>query len=100
MQTKNLNYLSWISCLCVGFYYSYEMMQLTLVNSLTTHLVENLHFTVQQLSLFSSSYLYACALMMLPAGIMIDRYPLKPLLIITCVLSLLGILITILCKNF
>jgi MFS family permease len=92
--------LLWLSCFIVSLYYAYEMLQFALGSTLSTELVKTLHFSVYQLSLFSSAYLYACALGVLPAGLLLDRFAIKPLLLISLAFAILGIFILTITNNF
>jgi predicted MFS family arabinose efflux permease len=100
LNTANKAFIPWLSCLIVGIYYAYEMLQLALGATLSNELLRTLHFSVTQLSVFSSSYLYACAIAIIPAGLLLDRLPIKPLLLSSLVLVIIGVFIMANASNF
>lgn len=80
----------WLSCLIVAIFYGYEMMQLTLINSISTELTAIFQLSSVELSLLASAYLYSCAAFTLPAGLLLDRFNIKPLLLTTLGLAIIG----------
>lgn len=80
----------YMMCLFLGLFYAFEMLQLSLGSTLGPLLVNKVHMSIYQLNLFSSVYLYTCALAIIPAGIMLDRLPTKPLLLISLGICVLG----------
>lgn len=78
------------SCIMVAFYFSYEMLQLTFFNTLHAELIKLYQLDQMQLSYLASAYLYSCAASIIPAGILFDRVPVKPLLLVTLGLAIMG----------
>ncbi len=94
-MTKNQAY-QWralFSCIMVAFYFSYEMMQLTFFNTLHAELIKLYQINEMQLSYLASAYLYSCAASIIPAGILFDRLPVKPLLLVTLWFAIVGTLV-------
>lgn len=88
-----------LSCIIVAFYFSYEMMQLTFFNTLHTELIRLYQINEMQLSFLASAYLYSCAASLIPAGILFDRLPVKPLLLFTLWLAIMGTLVMAMVQN-
>jgi|GEM_PF-2392405 len=99
-QAYSKQFLPWVSCLIVGLYYAYEMLQFALSSTLSTELAQTLHLSVYQLSLFSSAFLYGCALGVIPAGLLLDRFPVKRLLLISLALAIFGLVLLTISNNF
>ncbi|MBA2650531.1 MAG: MFS transporter [Legionella sp.] len=91
--------LPYIVCIIAGLFYAFEMLQMSLGSTLSTVLIKNYGFTIHQLQLFSSIYLYSCALLIIPAGILFDRYQAKPLLLLSMIVCLIGLLLTVVAKT-
>lgn len=82
---------SWLSWLVVALYFGYEMFQLALLNTLGQEIMLSLTLGTAQLSWLSSAYLLACALTVIPAGLLLDRWPMKPLLLVTLACCVIGV---------
>ncbi|MDF2867681.1 MAG: phtD [Gammaproteobacteria bacterium] len=100
-MTKSRPYklLAWFSCIIVALYFSYEMMQLTLLNTVHAELIRLYQINEMQLSFLASAYLYSCAASVIPAGILFDRWALKPLLLFTLFLAIVGTFLMAMTQN-
>jgi MFS family permease len=94
--TSNLNnrtpsfWLVWGICFSAALFFFYEIFQLTLFNTISSYLMRIYAVAAIRLSQLSAIYLYACALSLLPAGLLLDRFSTKKLLILTCLLCTIG----------
>ncbi len=59
----------------------YSIMQLSILNTLSTTLITHFDLTSTQYAWFSASFLYALCLSLLPAGVLLDRFATKPILV-------------------
>ncbi len=73
--------------IAVSCYFLYAIMQLSLFNSLTIYLIQYLHFTRIKVGILSSTYLYALALSLVPAGYLLDKYQTRKCLLIALFFS-------------
>lgn len=75
LPTRDL--MAWIVCLSAGLFFFYEFFQLNLFDVINQSLRKAYHIDASQLSWMSSSYLWANILFLLPAGIILDRYSVR-----------------------
>lgn len=83
-------YRAWTICFIASLFFFYEIVQLTMFNTISGDLTRTFALSTAQLCRLSASYLYACAVFLLPAGLLLDRFSTKKLLVITCGLCTLG----------
>ena len=56
-----------------SLYFFYEFIQMNMFNSLSSYLLDTFHITSTQLGNLSSCYFYTDALLVIPAGMIVDR---------------------------
>jgi MFS family permease len=81
---------AWLATLTAALFFFYEFIQLNLFNSIDVQLMRDFHLTAPQLGQLASTYFYANALFLFPAGMLLDRYSTKKLLLFAIVLCTLG----------
>jgi MFS family permease len=84
------NFRSWAICFVASLFFFYEILQLTIFNTISGDLTRTFSLSTLQLSRLSASYLYACAIFLLPAGLLLDRFSTKKLLAVTSCLCAVG----------
>lgn len=85
--------LPWIVCLCAGLFFSYELMQFHMLNAISPMLLKDLKMSGSHFGILGSTYLLADVIFLLPAGILLDRFsPRKVILtaLFICILGTLG----------
>lgn len=82
--------LAWLVVLTAALFFFYEFIQLNLFNSMDVPLMRDFGIDAVQLGQLSSMYFYANALFVFPAGILLDRYSTKKLLLCAVAISTLG----------
>lgn len=96
-QVAQSQWLAWLVCLSAGLFFFYEFFQLNLFDVINQPLRDEFQIDATQLSWMSSAYLWADILFLLPAGIILDRYSTR-LVILTamtiCVLGTIGFALT------
>lgn len=85
------NYRSWIVCFVASLFFFYEIVQLTVFNTISGDLMQRFALSTSELCRLSAYYLYACAIFLLPAGLLLDRFSTKKLLVIAAGLCALGV---------
>ena len=81
---------SWLVCLSAGFFFFYEFFQLNLFDVINQSLRADFHVNEATISWISSTYLWANILFLLPAGVILDRYSTRRIVLwamLLCVLS-------------
>jgi MFS family permease len=89
--------MAWLVCLSAGLFFFYEFFQLNIFDVINQPLRDSFALNATQLSWMSSMYLWADILFLLPAGIILDRYSTRNVILIAmliCVLGTLGFALT------
>ncbi len=89
--------MAWIVCLSAGLFFLYEFFQLNIFDVINQPLREEFHIDAAQLSWMSSAYLWADILFLLPAGIILDRYSTRRVILtamLICVVGTIGFALT------
>ncbi len=83
-----------IQAICVSFaaslFFAYELMQLHMVNAITPMLMSELQFTATDLGILGSTYVLADVLFLLPAGIILDRFSVRKVILSALGLCIIG----------
>ncbi len=67
----------YLACFSAGLFSFFNLSQLTLFNVINPDLLSGFNLNSAQLGFFSASYLFANALGLIPAGILLDNYSLR-----------------------
>ncbi len=89
--------MAWIVCLSAGLFFLYEFFQLNIFDVINQPLREDFHLNATQLSWMSSAYLWADILFLLPAGIILDRFSTRTVILssmLVCILGTIGFALT------
>lgn len=82
--------MAWVVCLSAGLFFFYEFFQLNVFDVINHPLRDDFHIDATQLSWMSSAYLWADILFLLPAGIILDRYSTRTVILSAMFLCILG----------
>jgi MFS family permease len=91
------DFMAWIVCLSAGLFFLYEFFQLNIFDVINQPLREDFNINATQLSWMSSAYLWADILFLLPAGIILDRFSIRTVILtamLVCVIGTAGFAIT------
>jgi MFS family permease len=75
MNTKRPTY----SIVTAMLFFCYAMLQMSIFNSVGRDVMTSFHLSGRQLSTLSSWYFYANTLWLLPAGWLLDKFPIRPI---------------------
>lgn len=89
LETK-ITWQAWVVCLSASLFFFYEFVQIMMFNSINPSIMSAFHVTAGATGRISSSYFYANILFMFPAGMILDRYSTKKIIIIAMILCLVG----------
>lgn len=81
----------WLVCLTASLFIFYEFIQMNALNVVSSDLLGTLSLNASELSDLSSVYFYANLLLLLPAGLLLDRFSIRILMVIAMVISTLGV---------
>ncbi|MCL5272719.1 MAG: MFS transporter [Gammaproteobacteria bacterium] len=89
--------MAWVVCLSAGLFFLYEFFQLNIFDVINQPLREDFHIDATQLSWMSSAYLWADIIFLLPAGIILDRFSTRRVILtamFVCVIGTVGFALT------
>lgn len=89
--------MAWVVCLSAGLFFFYEFFQLNIFDVINQPLRDEYHINATQLSWMSSAYLWADILFLLPAGIILDRFSTRTVILSAmsvCILGTVGFALT------
>ncbi len=81
---------AWLVCLSAGLFFFYEFFQLNLFDVINVPLRQDFNLDATQISWMSSMYLWADILFLIPAGILLDRYSTRRLILIAMMICVIG----------
>lgn len=88
---------AWLVCLSAGLFFFYEFFQLNIFDVINQPLRDSFQLDATQLSWMSSMYLWADILFLLPAGLILDRFSTRNVILVAmlvCVFGTLGFALT------
>ncbi len=80
--------LPWAVCLSASLFFLYQFMQMNAFNTLSTPLVQTFALNNIQLGKFSATYLLGLSLFFFPAGLLLDRFSTRKLMLIAMFVSI------------
>ncbi len=90
-------WMPWLVCLSAGLFFLYEFFQLQLFDVINQSLRDDFNIDAALLSWMSSAYVWANLLFLLPAGLILDRFSARWVILVAmavCVLGTLGFALT------
>jgi len=90
---RHTNITPWVVCLTAALFFFYEFVQMSMFNAINPSLMIDFDTDAKALGLLSSAYFLANILFMLPAGMLLDRYSVKKVIVTTMLFCILGTLI-------
>ncbi|MFT4059368.1 MAG: MFS transporter [Legionella sp.] len=92
--------MAWVVCLSAGLFFLYEFFQLNIFDVINQSLRDDFHIDATQLSWMSSAYLWADIFFLLPAGVILDRFSTRTVILIAMFICVLGTVGFALTKSF
>lgn len=83
-------FMAWTVCLSAGLFFFYEFFQLNIFDVINQPLREDFHIDAARLSWMSSAYLWADLLFLIPAGLILDRYSTRWVILTAMVICIIG----------
>lgn len=81
---------AWLVCLSASLFFFYEFVQIMMFNSINPSLMRAFHVTATATGQISAAYFIANILFMFPAGMILDRFSTKKIILtamVTCVIG-------------
>ena len=82
--------MAWLVCLSSGLFFFYEFFQLNLFDVINQSLRDDFKIDASQLSWMSSTYLLANILFLLPAGVILDRFSVRHVILSAMMVCIIG----------
>ncbi|MCX7115465.1 MAG: MFS transporter [Gammaproteobacteria bacterium] len=82
---------AWIVCLTAGLFFFYEFFQLNSFDVLNKIIRDNFALQASQMSVLSSVFLWANLLFLIPAGLLLDHFPVKRVMLSALGVCLAGV---------
>jgi MFS family permease len=89
-NTERNGLLPWVVCLSCALFFFYEFIQMNMINSLAPYLMRDFNVEAHQLGLLAATYFDANVLLLLPAGIILDRFSTKKVALLTISICIIG----------
>jgi len=82
--------LPWVVCLSASLFFAYELLQLHVMNAISPMLMRDLKLSATDFGYLSSTYLIADVIFLLPAGIILDRFSVRRVILTALFFCLVG----------
>lgn len=79
-----------IVCFTAALFFAYELMQFHLMNPISSMVMRDLNLNAANFGWLSSTYLFADVIFLIPAGIILDRFSTRKVILSAMVLCILG----------
>lgn len=92
-QNRSLRSLPWIVCISATLFFFYEFLLMNMFNSIAPGLEKSFHVSASGLGELSAAYFWADVLFLFPAGLLLDRFSTRWIIILAmglCVISTIG----------
>lgn len=97
VNLSRLDYMAWIVCFSAGLFFFYAFLQLNIFDVINENLRQDFGINAAEVSLMSSIFLWADILFLIPAGIILDRFSTRKVVLyamIACIIGTLGFAVT------
>jgi len=90
MNKTNHTGLAWAVILTASLFFFYEFIQLNMFNAIAVDLMQDFHLNAAELGNLSSMYFYANAILLFPAGMLLDRFSTRRIIVLAVLTSTVG----------
>lgn len=77
-------------CFAASLFFAYELMQLHMLNAISPMLMRDLHLSATDFGVLGSTYLLADVIFLLPAGIILDRFEVRRVILTALMFCIAG----------
>ena len=95
----NANKKAWQVCLIGALYFLYIFIQMTKFNAIGNMLMMDFKISSAELGVISSAYFWGNLIFLIPAGLLLDRYSTKNILLSVMLITIVSIVIFAYAKN-
>ncbi|WP_342227614.1 MFS transporter [Rickettsiella endosymbiont of Rhagonycha lignosa] len=90
----------WLVCLSAALFFFYEFIQMGMFNSISQELMHDFSINASQLGFLSATYFYADVIFLLFAGILVDRFSIRIIILSAMVMVVLSTILFSLSRSF
>lgn len=90
----------YIVCFTAALFFAFELMQLHMMNAIAPMVMKDLDLNATKFGLLSSTYLLADVIFLIPAGIILDRYSTRKVILGAMILCITGTFGLAIATNF
>jgi len=80
----------WLVCLVAACFFSYELVQFHMLNAIGPMVMKSMALSPIDFSALCSTYLLADVIFLIPAGIILDRVPVRRVILVALALCIIG----------
>lgn len=92
--------LGWLVTLAASLFFFYEFIQMNMFNAINGQIMQAFHLDAVQIGHLAATYFYGNVLFLFPAGMLLDRFSTKKLLLTAVALCTIGTFIFALANGF
>lgn len=92
-------FTAWVVVFTASLFFFYEFIQLNMFNSINFEVREAFGLTAEQVGFLSATSLWANVIFLFPAGLLLDRFSTRKIILVTLFLCILGTLLFSLADN-
>lgn len=101
MENRHINrYLPWIVCFTASLFFAYELIQLHMLNAIAPMLLKDLSLSATQFGYLGATYLLADVIFLLPAGIILDRFSTRKVILTALLFCIVGTFLFSIANSF
>lgn len=93
MDVQQSNFKKWFIVFSAGMFFFYEYIQMTLFNTMPKQLIIGFNISACSLGKLSACYFFMQIFLLIPAGILLDRFSTKKIIFIAMGISITGTLL-------
>lgn len=90
----------WLVCLSAALFFFYEFIQMGMFNSISQELMHDFSINAGQLGFLSATYFYADVIFLLFAGILVDRFSIRIIILSAMVMVVLSTILFAFSQSF
>lgn len=90
----------WLVCLSAALFFFYEFIQMGMFNSISQELMHDFSINAGQLGFLSATYFYADVIFLLFAGILVDRFSIRRIILSAMVMVVLSTMLFAFSQTF
>lgn len=91
---------AWLVCLSAALFFFYEFIQMGMFNSISQELMHDFSINAGQLGFLSATYFYADVIFLLFAGILVDRFSIRIIILSAMVMVVLSTILFAFSQSF